>query len=117
AQRGNYDQAIVSYDAALRRDPYHAATYQGVAWLLATCPEARYRDAQKGLEAARRAQRFGSPNDPTILDTLAAANANAGDFKLAAIYAEQAIKLAEPPLRSEIERRLKLYRNREPYHE
>ena len=107
--------AIVSFDEALRSDPYHVATYQGVAWLLATCPESRYRDPQKALEAARRAQRFGAENDPVILDTLAAALANAGDYELAIPYAQQAARLATFPLRGEIEARIALYQQGKPF--
>lgn len=115
AKNGNYDQAIIDYDAALRLDPYHAATYQGVAWLLATCPEERYRDPPKALEAARRAQRFGAANDPAALDSVAAAHANAGDYAAAVQYARQAVAVASPPLRTEIERRLALYSAGQPY--
>lgn len=115
AKNGNYDQAIANYDAALRLDPYHAATYQGVAWLLATCPDGRYRDPQKALEAARRAQRFGLANDPALLDTVAAAHANAGNYAEAVEQAQQAAALAAPLFRDEIERRIELYRARRPY--
>ena len=115
AQSRNYNQAIADYDQALRLDPYHAATYQGVAWLLATCPDERYRDPQKALEAARRAQRFGLANEPALLDTVAAAHANAGNYAAAVEQAQQAAALAAPSLRAEIERRIELYRVRQPY--
>lgn len=115
AARGDYSQATVDYDTALARDPYHAATYRGVAWLLATCPDERFRDAAKALEAARRAQRFGRPNDPHVLDALAAAHASAGDYASAVQIAKQAAVLAAQPLRTAIEQRLELYRQDQPH--
>jgi tetratricopeptide (TPR) repeat protein len=115
ARIGDYDRAIIDYDAALQRDPYHAATYQGVAWLLSTCPDARYRDSKKALEAASRARRFGAANDPVVLDAVAAAHASAGNFDSAIQLAQQAASLASPALRAEIQRRISLYQARQPY--
>lgn len=115
ARNGDYDRAIIDYDAALQSDPYHAATYRGVAWLLSTCPDARYRDPQKALEAASRAQRFGTANDPVVLDTVAAAHASAGKFDSAINLARQAASLSPPALRAEIEHRIDLYQARQPY--
>jgi tetratricopeptide (TPR) repeat protein len=48
-------------------------------------------------------------------DILAAALAEAGQFDEAVACAEQALRLA--PKIADIEQRLKLYRQRQPYHE
>lgn len=115
ARAGDFDRATIDYDTALERDPYHAETYRGVAWLLATCPDVRYRDESKALEAAKRAQRFGAANDPSILDAVAAAHANAGDFDAAIQYAEQAATLATHAERNAILERISRYRDGQPY--
>jgi hypothetical protein len=50
-----------------------------LAWFLATCPEARFRDGARALVAAEKAVEL-SRGEPTALDTRAAAYAELGAF-------------------------------------
>ena len=53
-----------------------------------------------------------------IVDTLAAAYAETGDFDSAVKYQTQAISLApDGPQKAEYRDRLKLYREKKPYHQ
>jgi tetratricopeptide (TPR) repeat protein len=115
AQVGYYEQAVADLNAALALDPASAAAYRSVAWLLATCPDERFRDADKALEAARRAERFGNQGDPATLDVLAAAYASAGLMEEAVRVQQQATLLAPAPQKRELEDRLAAYRSGRPY--
>lgn len=114
ASLGKYGEAIDDYLLALKLDPRSVQAYRGVAWILATCPDERYRSSDKALEAARRAHTLAG-DDPAVLDTLAAAYANAGDLPRAIKTAEQAIAEAEEADRPTYRYRLALYRQGEPF--
>ncbi|GIU42436.1 hypothetical protein TUM4438_09010 [Shewanella sairae] len=91
-----------------------------VAWILATCPEAQYRNGDKAL-ALSLALLESNEQDPTTLDNLAAAYAEIGDFA-AAISTQQkainALKLTEDTSKTvEFKQRLKNYQNDKPYRE
>jgi 2-methylcitrate dehydratase PrpD len=92
-----------------------------LAWCLATCPDADLRD---GAEAVRLAEAACSATEQKVaelLDTLAAAYAEAGRFEDAVKAARQAIKLAEERQQqvdiTGFKDRLSLYEAKKPYHE
>jgi tetratricopeptide (TPR) repeat protein len=117
----NFEAAIQEYQKALDLAPQHLSAHLGLAWLLATCPEASLRNGQKAVELAQQAERLGGGESPQILDTLAAAYAEAGQFGEAVETARQALSLPatknNQPLAEAIESRLKLYEANAPYHE
>lgn len=115
AEVGYYEQAVTDLDAALAVDAASASAYQSVAWLLSTCPDPRFRDPAKAVEAASRAQRFGAQGDPWLLDVAAAAHAAAGQFDDAVRIQQQAAMLAPQQARRELQERLALYRQGKPY--
>jgi hypothetical protein len=87
------------------------------AIFLATCPEANYRDGKTALASATRACKLTEFSVPMLLDPLAAACAEAGDFDAAARWQEKAIGLAPDGLKKdEYRARLALYRAGKPYH-
>jgi hypothetical protein len=49
-----------------------------IAWLLATSPEAKLRDGKEAVAVATKAMQIAGGNDPALLDTVAAAYAEAG---------------------------------------
>jgi len=98
--------------------PIQAAYYNGFAWMLATTTEDSFRDGKRALEAARSAAELSDFRDPAILDTLAAAYAEVGDFAKAVQWQETAMRLnGEPRLGPEFQERLALYESRRPYRE
>ncbi|TWT85491.1 photosystem I assembly protein Ycf3 [Posidoniimonas polymericola] len=115
AEVGYYEQAVADLDAALALAPASASAYQSVAWLLSTCPDARFRDPAKAVESARRALRFGAQGDPWLLDVAAAAYAGAGHFEEAIRIQQQAAMLAPLEARRELQQRLALYQQGQPY--
>jgi len=40
----DYDKAIADYTKAIEIDPKYPIAYNKLAWLMATCPDGRYRD-------------------------------------------------------------------------
>ena len=63
-----------------------------VAWLLATYPDSKSRDGVEAVRLAERACALTERRIPALLDTLAAAYAEAGDFSRAISAGEEALK-------------------------
>ncbi len=54
AGQGNYAEAIRSYQAALKAQPDQAGSLNNLAWLLATCPDATFRNGPEAVKLATR---------------------------------------------------------------
>ena len=65
-----------------------------LAWLLATYPDSKSRDGTEAVQLAERACALTERRIPALLDTLAAAYAEAGDFSRAISTIEEALNLA-----------------------
>jgi tetratricopeptide (TPR) repeat protein len=65
-----------------------------LAWLLATYPDSRSRDGAEAVRLAQQACDLTERKIPALLDTLAAAYAEAGDFPRAISAAEEALNRA-----------------------
>jgi len=120
SQQGQTASAIARYREALRLDPEYADAANNLAWLLATCPDAAYRDGPEAIRLAEQAvQLSGKMADAALLDTLAAALAEAGRFDEAVQTAgrarEQALAGHQSQLAEKIARRQDLYRQHQPY--
>ncbi len=114
ADLGMYRQAAQDYRAAIRIDPKMGRAYQSAAWLMATCPDARYRETEKAISAARRAIELDGQSY-RYLDTLAAAYANAGQFEKAREIQARVVEMAPPELAANYEARLRLYEQNQPF--
>jgi tetratricopeptide (TPR) repeat protein len=88
-KKGDYDKAIADYTKAIEINPKDADPYNAFAWLMATCPEGRYRDGKRAVELAEKA--VALKDDFYALDTLAVAYAEAGRFQEAIETQERAI--------------------------
>ena len=90
---------------------------RAAAWLLATSDDSKVRDGKVAVTFAEKADDAAAHKDPRILDTLAAAYAEAGQFEKAATAEKSAIGASKADdERDEFRARLKLYENKTPYH-
>jgi tetratricopeptide (TPR) repeat protein len=112
-----YDKAIKDYEEAIRLKPKFDAAYNGLAWILATCPKDSVRDGKKAIEFATKACELSQWKEANNLDTLAAANAEAGNFKEAVKWAKQVIELGlhDKAETEKARHRLNLYEQRKPF--
>jgi tetratricopeptide (TPR) repeat protein len=121
AAQGRLEALIADCREAIRLRPDGPKAFNNLAWILATHPEAQFRDGKQAVEYAARAVELTRTNDASKLDTLAAAYAEAGRFGDALEVAKKAVALAkasgDEKLAGEIETRLRSYENRQPFRE
>jgi protein O-mannosyl-transferase len=119
-QKGRMDEAIPHFQKAVQIDPANAAFQNNLAWILATFPEASLRNGNKAVELARQANALTGGKNPIMLDTLAAALAEAGRFPEALETAQRALQLAEAQsntgLAGALQSEMKLYQAGKPFH-
>jgi len=115
----DWKRAIETFRKGLNYDSQNARIAFRLAWLLATVPDAGMRN---GAEALRLAKLINSKTDgksPQVLDILAAAHAENGQFEKAAETADNAYNVAlrkgNRQLAEKIEARKILYQNGKPY--
>jgi tetratricopeptide (TPR) repeat protein len=114
-EAGAYAKALADYREALRLSPLDAQSFNAVAWLLATCPDEKIRDAKQAIEHAERACGLSAWTNGNIVDTLAAAYASAGDFENAVKWQSKAVQLAPDKQKRDFNERLDLYKSKKPY--
>ena len=122
ASLGYFAEAARAFRRALLSNPDDPDLCESLAWILATAPDASVRDGKAAVDLARRAaQLSGEVAPPDVLDTLAAAYAENGQFADAIATADRALALARRGSRADlipqIELRLELYRAGQPYRE
>jgi tetratricopeptide (TPR) repeat protein len=94
ARLGKYAEALKEYDYLVSLHPRNvtlARVLSDRAWLRATCPNASFRNGQRAVKDAKAACSIMVWKDEHMIDTLAAAYAETGDFKSAVQYAAQAL--------------------------
>jgi tetratricopeptide (TPR) repeat protein len=77
----SYENAVADYEFAVKLNPRDIFVYRNLAWLLATCPNALYRDGKKAVEYAKKACLLSEWKDSEAVKTLVAAYGEAGDFE------------------------------------
>lgn len=112
---GRYSEAEAEYNRAIELDPKSTQAHSGSAWLLATCPDNLIRNADLAIQRAQTVIELGGEQDAVNYDTLAAAQANAGDFDAAMDSLRHAIELAPSDERDAYKGRLVLYQQAKPY--
>jgi len=99
--RANINAGIGKYADALKEFDYLASLHPRSvtlarvltdrAWFRATCPNASFRDGQKAVKDAKAACSIMMWKDEHMIDTLAVAYAETGDFNSAVQFAAQAL--------------------------
>jgi protein O-mannosyl-transferase len=119
--KGDAASAISQLEETVRLAPDWPLALNNLAWMRATDQDSKLRNGSEAARLAMRAVALTRKNDPSTLDTLAAAYAETGQFTDAATTAEMAVQIAnaaaETNLASQIQSRLKLYQAQQPYRE
>jgi tetratricopeptide (TPR) repeat protein len=121
--KGEFAKAITDYSEAVKLNPKCDDAYALLGWLQATCPDEQYRDGKKAVENANKARQLSGGKNWAVIDTLAAAYAESGDFGKAVESQEEAIQLANKDKtakdshKKKMQSRLEQYKTRKPYHE
>ena len=118
---GDAKGAIVYYRDALRIDLNYGEARNNLAWVLATNADETLRNGKEAIGLVTKALQDRSGNPASLLDTLAAAYAEDGQYELAVKVAKKAVEISTHGGQSSqarsIEERLKLYEAGQPYRE
>jgi tetratricopeptide (TPR) repeat protein len=120
-EMGKYGEAIADFQNALETYPRDVGALLYLATLLASCPDAEFRDGARAVQLASQlvkivAERNRLQDRSQYLAVLAAAQAEAGDFDAAVDTQKDAVAVAADEQRAEMESRLKLFEAGKPYH-
>ena len=113
-RKGSLNEAIAHYKTASVLAPDDPHSRNNLAWILATSPDAKFRDGAKAVEFAQQAVAISGGRDPQFVRTLAAAYAESGRFPESIAAAQQAAMIAKmqgkPRLANNLQNDLLLYR-------
>lgn len=113
---GHYAVAKDSYLAAVALSPEDPQTTNGLAWLLATCPDDAVRDGEAAVKHARKACELAAWKSAACIDTYAAGLAEKGDFAEAVTWQEKALAVASEE-KAVYEEHLKSFKAGKPWRE
>ncbi|PHR93055.1 MAG: hypothetical protein COA78_33160 [Blastopirellula sp.] len=114
---GYWETSIRDYQQALKIDAKADRAKQGLAWVLATCPDVQFRNPQQAVRYAQEALADPTGKDYRYYDTLAAAQAAAGKYTEAQQSISKAVQLAPEADQKLLEHRKVLYEADQPYRE
>jgi tetratricopeptide (TPR) repeat protein len=119
-QRGRVSEAVLNLRAALKANPEYVEALNALAYLLATGADVSLRDGKEAVQLAESACKLTMYGNPSLLDTLACAYAEAGRFDDAIRTAEKAVDLGlksgNKRVASEFRSHLDLFKKQKPFH-
>lgn len=112
-----FDKALSDIDKCLMNEPKVPMLHANRAWVLATAPSDKIRNGKQALESAERALSMIKYRDGRILESVAAAHAELGNFEKAIQFQQQALDDSEylKEAGDAPRKRLKLYRDHKPF--
>jgi len=120
-RHGQSAEAVKHFRDALQRDPNDFQTLTWLARVLASDQNAAVRNGKEAVSLAERATNLTGGGQPFVLDALAMAYAEAGDFRSANEVGQKAIQVAAAVGAQKtlpgLQERLQLYQNDKPYRE
>jgi len=90
---GRKSEAVNDFQSAIKLSKTDPVCRAGAAWLYATSEDSQIRNGARSVALATEAAKLSAWKDDTVLDVLAAAYAEAGDFGSARKWEEKAILL------------------------
>jgi tetratricopeptide (TPR) repeat protein len=116
-ERKDLPAALEDLNAAHRAAPDDPRVCNNLAWMLATCSDARLRDGTRAIVLARKACEATDWKHPFCLGTLAAALAETGAFDEAILRQSEALDLYPETEKLAGQSRLALYQAGQAYRE
>lgn len=132
-EAGRYKEARGEFEKGIRLNPNDSDGYLELAWCLATCPDASFRDGKEALKLEKKGCALvKNQNDPECnfecASVLAVASAEVGDFDEAVRNQKQAISnylqftdrpgFGRDPKTEAVQKKiLQLFEQHKPYHE
>ncbi len=113
---GRRAEALKHFLTSVKRKPNNGGVHHGISWIMATAPEDELRNGKRAILHARHALVLNQGN-PFMVDGLAAAHAEAGQFAAAIKWQEQAVKMVSGNTKVAFEKRLARYQQNLPYRE
>jgi tetratricopeptide (TPR) repeat protein len=114
---GKQAEAVRDYEAAVKLQPDDSGILNNLAWVLATSPDAKLRNAKRSIELATRACKITDYKEAHILSTLAAGYAEDGDFETAVKWSAKAVELGADDLKQQLREELDSYKQKQPWRE
>lgn len=116
-KQGKYPLALADYRKAAALQASNADAHHAIAWLLATCPDEAVRNGDEAVAAAEIGCDLTEWASSRLLQSLAAAYAQKGDFDRAVEYQAKAVAACHPANREGCESNLALLRENHPIRE
>jgi tetratricopeptide (TPR) repeat protein len=117
--KGQTESAVVQLLKAVALTPDSVSPACNLAWALATSPNAAIRDGERALQLSKHADQLTGGNNPKVLNILAAAEAETGNFSSAVTTAATALQLAREqgnaPLVEILSKEITLYEAGQPF--
>lgn len=118
--RRRYDLAFADLTRAVEVSPDNSEAQNALAWMMSTSPDQKFRNGEKAFEHANTACELSSWQQGNLIDTLAAAFAELGNFPEAVGWEQRAITLpdmksASSEIQQDAAKRLELYKAKQPY--
>ena len=112
-----YGRMLADLERSLELRP-DAQVYALLAYVLATCPDAKMRNGRRAVAAAEEARKLAvGKMDVMVHICLAVAHAEAGDFAEAAKHQRKVIDLVAGEEKLQQTERLRLFESGKPFHE
>ncbi|MGQ0653382.1 MAG: hypothetical protein ACT4P4_14130 [Betaproteobacteria bacterium] len=116
-QKSDEHNALRAFERAIKLGSRNGGAYNSAAWILSTSKDNSLRDGKRALEWAREACRMTAWQDPSFIDTLAAALAEVGEYEDAVRQQQRALDFPQFNFRNGpgARKRLELYKSGKPY--
>ncbi len=95
-EMGQMREAAEHFEQAIGLNPKDVRSQLALAWLRATCPAESIRSAAEAIRLAEQLEKLSGGKDARVLDVLAAALAERGDYQSASQSCARALEQLEP---------------------
>ena len=114
---GKHAEAIADFNRAVELQPENSGILNNLAWVLATSPDDKLRDAARSIQLGTKACEVTDYKAPHILSTLASGYAEKGDFETAIKWSTKAVELSEGESKDQLRKELESYQQKKPWRE